>query len=75
MSDQNDVKFRHGGPYDRGMADAFYDRMYEPHYFVGATYSSKQIEEVNMTAEEIALYQEGYMNAIEDRAFRKSMYD
>ena len=31
---------RHGGPYDRGAADSYYRRMFDPHYFVGATYST-----------------------------------
>jgi hypothetical protein len=28
---------RHGGPYDRGSADAYYGRPFNPHYFLGAT--------------------------------------
>jgi len=31
---------RHGGPYDRGGADSYYRRNFDPHYFVGATYST-----------------------------------
>ena len=31
---------RHGGPFDRGGADSYYGRGRNPHYFVGATYSS-----------------------------------
>lgn len=33
---------RHGGPYDRGHADSYYRRGFNPHYFDGATYQSKQ---------------------------------
>ena len=51
---------RHGGPFDRGGADSYYDRGYNPHYFVGATYSSERIELKDMTAEEIAAYTAGY---------------
>jgi hypothetical protein len=51
---------RHGGAYDRGMADSYYRRPYEPHYFTGATYSSTRIDEVDMSAEEIAAYKQGY---------------
>lgn len=28
---------RHGGPYDRGSADAYYGRKFNPHYYIGAT--------------------------------------
>ncbi len=51
---------RHGGPYDRGSADSYYGREYNPHYFVGDTYSSKQIGLPDMTAAEIAAYTCGY---------------
>lgn len=51
---------RHGGPYDRGSADAYYGRAFKPHYYTGATYSSDLIEESNMTAEEIAAYTTGW---------------
>ena len=27
---------RHGGPYDRGSADAYYRRDFDPHYYEGA---------------------------------------
>lgn len=33
---------RHGGPFDRGAADSYYRRPFEPHYYVGATYSSER---------------------------------
>jgi hypothetical protein len=51
---------RHGGAYDRGAADSYYGRPYEPHYFTGDTYSSSKIEQVDMSAEEIAAYKQGY---------------
>jgi hypothetical protein len=51
---------RHGGPYDRGSADAYYGRQYKPHYFVGDTYHSTEIGEVDMTKEEVAAYLAGY---------------
>ena len=31
---------RHGGPYDRGSADSYYQRGPRPHYFKGDTYNS-----------------------------------
>ena len=33
---------RHGGPYDRGRADSYYQRPFRPHYFAGATYQSTE---------------------------------
>ena len=51
---------RHGGPFDRGTADNYYWRGIEPHYFVGATYSSLKIEKDEMTDAEIEAYLAGY---------------
>jgi hypothetical protein len=51
---------RHGGPYDRGAADSYYGRGFNPHYYKGATYSSEKVESADMTAEEIEAYTAGY---------------
>lgn len=51
---------RHGGPFDRGSADSYYGRGRNPHYFVGATYSSPEITVDKMTQEEIDAYNAGY---------------
>ena len=51
---------RHGGAYDRGGADSYYGREREPHYFTDGSYQSTKIEEVDMSAEEIAAYNQGY---------------
>jgi hypothetical protein len=53
---------RHGGPYDRGTADSYYGRDYNPHYFVGDTYNTPKIELAQMTAQEIVAYTAGYTN-------------
>ena len=53
-------KARHGGPYDRGSADAYYRRPYEPHYYRGATYSSTRVNQVDMTIEELIEDTEGW---------------
>jgi hypothetical protein len=34
---------RHGGPFDRGSADSYYNRSPNPHYFEGATYYTDEI--------------------------------
>lgn len=38
---------RHGGPFDRGSADSYYGRPFEPHYYVGDTYSSERVTTLN----------------------------
>tara|TARA_Y100000593_G_scaffold61787_1_gene114447 strand:+ start:6772 stop:6987 length:216 start_codon:yes stop_codon:yes gene_type:complete len=51
---------RHGGPYDRGSADAWYRRPCVPHYYKGATGSSELVERDDMTAEEVEAYKAGW---------------
>lgn len=51
---------RHGGPYDRGSADAYYHRPYNPHYFKGDTYMSEEVTLKDMTPDEITAYTKGY---------------
>lgn len=51
---------RHGSAYDRGSADSYYRRGRRPHYFKGATYSSEEVTEKDMTSEEIAAYNKGF---------------
>jgi len=51
---------RHGGPFDRGSADSYYHRGYEPHYYVGDTHASQRVNLESMTAEEITAYTAGY---------------
>ncbi len=55
-----ELKERHGGPYDRGSADRYYNRSFSPHYFTGDTYNSDKIEKKNMTDVQIKEYREGY---------------
>lgn len=54
---------RHGGPYDRGGADYWYNRGYDPHYYTGGTYTSDRVTRDDMTAEELAAYRAGYEEA------------
>lgn len=61
---------RHGGPYDRGGADSYYRRGYNPHYFLNATYSSTKVELADMTVEDIVAYTAGY-NANEELGYHK----
>ena len=49
---------RHGGPYDRGHADAYYSRPFDPHYYTGNTHSSERVEDITGTA--LEAYTAGY---------------
>ena len=51
---------RHGGPYDRGTADSYYRRGFNPHYYVGDSYNSTRLDLVDMSANEIAAYTAGF---------------
>jgi hypothetical protein len=51
---------RHGGPYDRGSADAYYGRPFRPHYYTGAAYQSTEVTEDQMTEDEREAYGCGY---------------
>ena len=51
---------RHGGAWDRGTADSYYSRSFNPHMFEGDTAVTRRIEMTDMTAEEITAYSAGY---------------
>jgi hypothetical protein len=51
---------RHGGPFDRGVADSYYHRGYSPHYYEGDTSISPRVEVTEMTLTEVAAYNAGY---------------
>lgn len=54
------INHRHGSAYDRGSADAYYGRAPDPHYYLGATYTTKRIGKEDMTQDEIDSYLSGY---------------
>jgi hypothetical protein len=49
---------KNGSLYDRGKADAYYRRDFEPHWYPEGTYNGERI--VNLAAEEINEYNKGY---------------
>lgn len=51
---------RHGGPFDRGSADSYYNREISPHYYRGATAQSERVGAAHMTDDEISEYLAGY---------------
>ena len=57
---------KNGSPRDRGSADRYYGRQFEPHYYQNGTYKGVRITEVFMTEQQIADYKDGWDNE-EDR--------
>ena len=53
----------HGSPYDRGSADAWYARPMSPHWYPKGTYMGKRVDASEMSEQEIAEYNYGYMTA------------
>jgi len=66
---------RHGGPYDRGSMDSYYDRGTQPHYYIGPTHGGKRVEEADMTPEEIEEYYRGYNDNERARNFKNWEYN
>ncbi len=58
----NEIPTGHGSPQDRGKADAYYMRGYDPHWYPQGTYNGPRICAEDMTPEEIASYKDGYDN-------------
>ena len=62
---------RHGGPEDRGGADAYYHRSRNPHYFKGGTSTMERaIMKDQMTDEQIKAYNKGYDNQVASGIFK-----
>ena len=55
-----DLSNQNGSPRDRGSADRYYGRRYEPHYYPSGTEKGIRIIEVLMTKEQIADYKDGW---------------
>lgn len=53
-----DISKRHGGPYDRGSADRYYGRAFDPHKYGAGTYASERIALTDPA--EIEAYTRGY---------------
>ena len=49
---------RHGGCFDRGSADSYYNRPIEPHYYENGTGTSEKVTE--LTEKEVGEYMSGY---------------
>ena len=55
-------KVKNGSPLDRGSADRYYDRPYNPHYWPMGTYKGIRIDAEQMDPIQIAEYTYGYEN-------------
>ena len=62
---------KHGGPYDRGAADAWYSRAPEPHHYPNGSYSEPLIEREAMSDSELEAYWAGYTIHEADPGYRK----
>ena len=69
------AEHKHGCPFDRGSADAYYRRRYNPHYIIDRVLDEKtnryydvRIERDEMTEDEINEYYLGFVNE-DDRKF------
>lgn len=60
---------RHGGPWDRGGADSYYRRAFNPHYYKGGT-GDGLVEAKDMTPEEIEAYTAGFNENEESKSFK-----
>ena len=61
---------RHGSPYDRGMADSYYQRGRNPHYFKGDSYNSPRVTYKDMTPDEVVAYHAGYDDNEDDGDYK-----
>ena len=55
-----------GSPRDRGSADRYYGRPYDPHYYPYGTGKGVRVHQIFMTEQQIAEYKDGWDNE-EDR--------
>ena len=53
---------KHGSPQDRGSADRYYGRPYNPHWYPSGTHKGKRVNRDEMSSEEIAEYDYGWEN-------------
>jgi hypothetical protein len=61
---------RHGSAYDRGGADAYYRRKFEPHYYRGDTYNSERIELFDPESDVYKAYAKGYQDTVDAGDFK-----
>lgn len=68
------ITAKHGSAYDRGSADRYYGRSFDPHYFEGDSYQSSRINIVNPDSAEYQAYLAGWQETIESNIDRKNCF-
>jgi len=66
VSKESNQIAKHGSPQDRGSADRYYGRQYDPHWWPEGTGKGIRVEAVDMTTEELQEYRYGF-DTEEDR--------
>ena len=71
VRDHIEIDTRAGGPYDRGMADSYYRRATNPHYYQGNTGSSLRVTYKDMTPDQVEAYYAGYRDNEEEGDYKQ----
>lgn len=61
---------KHGGPYDRGSADAYYHRDFDPHYWPNGTGTGERVK-IERDTPEYAAYRAGYHDQVNSGDFKE----
>lgn len=61
---------KHGGPYDRGSADAYYGRAFDPHYWTNGTGGGDRIK-IEKGTPEYEAYRAGYQDQVNSGEFKE----
>ena len=64
----------HGSPQDRGSADRYYGREFNPHYWPEGTSMGKSVELADMTVKEIVAYTHGFNNETDRKDWGQFCY-
>jgi len=70
MFDDTITSRGHGSPYDRGGADSYYRRPFDPHWWPEGTRKGTRVELKDMSVEEILEYTRGYKDNEEAQDFK-----
>jgi len=64
------LSMEHGSPYDRGGADSYYQRPFDPHYWPEGTSKGLRVEKSEMTEKEIIAYTIGFDDNEDSKNFK-----
>ena len=62
-----EINKKHGGPFDRGGADFYYHRDFDPHYWPEGTGHGTRVEKTDMTLAEQTEYFLGWTQQVEQK--------